>query len=97
VASGAVIRGSFISCGPGPLPAVASHHRNGSVVATTVWHPLASSRTGGASRRTLHFSFSVPRGYYYLTTNNEYRIPPQARQIDLEGGQTFVTHIVACT
>jgi hypothetical protein len=95
--SRAGIRGSLVACGPGPLPAVALHRRNGSVVATAVWHAVASSRTSDASRQTLHFSFSVPRGYYYLTMDNEYQMPPQARQISLEAGQTFMTHIVACT
>jgi hypothetical protein len=95
--SSATIRGNLIACGPGPLPAVALHHRNGSVVAIAVWHSAASSRTSDASKRTLHFSFSVPRGYYYLTMDNEYQMPPQAREIYLGAGRTFVTHIVACT
>jgi len=92
-----VIRGTLETCGPGPSPAVILHENSGRVIATAVWHPTASSNPGGASKRTLHFSFSAPPGLYYLTMNNEYQMPPQARQIDLTAGRTFKTEIVACT
>jgi hypothetical protein len=76
---------------------VTLHDKDGTAVATAVWRPAASSGTPHANERTLHFSFSVPRGDYYLTMNNEYQTPPQARQVDLSASQTFTTHLVGCT
>jgi hypothetical protein len=95
--SNAVISGTLEACGPGPSPVVTLHDRDGHVVTTAVWHPVASSGTGSANKRTVHFSFSVRQGDYYLTMNNEYPMPAQARQIYLTSGQAFVTHILACT
>jgi hypothetical protein len=96
-ASSAFVRGSLKVCGPGPSPAVTLHDKAGTVVATAVWRPASASSTTGANTRTLYFSFSVPKGDYYLTMNNEYQTPPQARQIDLSASQTFTTHLVGCT
>jgi hypothetical protein len=90
----AIIRGTLEVCGPGPAPAVSLHDRDGTVVRTEVWRTGSSAR--GSGRRTLDFSFSVRRKEYYLTMNNEYQMPPQARQIDLAKHRIFTTRIVAC-
>ena len=95
--SKALVRGTLKACGPGPSSSVTLHDKDGTAVATAVWRPAASSGTPHANERTLHFSFSVPRGDYYLTMNNEYQTPPQARQVDLSASQTFTTHLVGCT
>ncbi len=93
--SNGTIRGTLEACGPGPSPAVTLHYKDGQIAATAVWHPPSSSEA--ASKRTLDFSFTVRPGQYYLTMNNEFQMPPQARQITLTASQVFTTHIVACT
>jgi hypothetical protein len=92
--SNGVIRGTLEACGHGPSPTVTLHDKDGQVVATAVWHRPTSS--GGTNERTLDFSFTVRPGRYYLTMNNEFQMPPTARQIDLPTDQVFTTHIAAC-
>jgi hypothetical protein len=90
----AVIRGTLQTCVRHVAPVVSLHKNDGGIVGRAAWrHPRASSLTG---RRTVNFTFTVPPGQYYLTMNNQYQMPPAARQIDIKAHHVFVTHIVAC-
>jgi hypothetical protein len=89
----AIIRGTLQSCAPHVTPSVTLHKDDGRIISSADWHHPSASNAG---RRTLKFSFRVSAGQYYLTMNNQYQMPPAARQIDIRAHGVFVTHIVAC-
>jgi uncharacterized protein DUF4232 len=92
------IKGSVTFCNEAGAssfePVVTVHHRDGKIAATRVWHGV--DVPGEPTNGSVHFAFSEPAGYYYLTQGNDYPIPPQARQIHLHARQTFTAHIDDC-
>jgi hypothetical protein len=92
------IKGSVTYCNEAGAssfePVVTLHHRDGKMAATRVWHGV--DVPGEPTNGSVHFVFSEPAGYYYLTQGNDYPIPPQARQIHLHARQTFTAHIDDC-
>jgi uncharacterized protein DUF4232 len=92
------IKGSVTYCNEAGAssfePVVTLHHRDGKIAATRVWHGV--DVPGEPTNGSVHFVFSEPAGYYYLTQGNDYPIPPQARQIHLHARQTFTAHIDDC-
>jgi hypothetical protein len=92
------INGSVTYCeeaGSPTVPVVMLHHRSGRIAATATWH--GAGAPSESPNGNVYFAFTEPAGYYYLTQDNDYPIPPAARQIHLHARQTFTTHIEDCS
>jgi hypothetical protein len=92
------INGSVTYCeaaGSPTAPVVMLHYRDGRTAATSVWHGI--SVPGDSTDVTVDFAFTELPGYYFLSQDNDYPIPPAARQIHLHAGQTFRTHLDDCS